>query len=119
MTFIGEHLDTKHLDYSPGWLSCDENYLFIPDLRAPALRVYTWDGDPVKTFDHQLLGLKRSDVAYAVSPVNNGIIIMHCERCTPTRNHFFKAYRLLGVNKMLAVDNPTSNQVTCALLEDV
>ena len=82
------------LRYTPGWLSCDENYLLVPDLYAPALHVYTWDGEPVKKFDRVFLGVTRGDLAWDISPVNNGIAIIHFEKFEPTKGHFFHAYRL-------------------------
>ena len=90
---VGRHLFTKYLEYRPGWLSCDESHIYIPDINAPALNIYTWTGELVKTFDSKDLALHEEDLAWDVSPSYNGNIIMHCQKHN-SNEHQFHAYKL-------------------------
>jgi hypothetical protein len=86
---------TSHsLQYAPGWLSCTDTHLFVPDTHAPALHVYNWAGEQLHTFDRGSLGLAESDVAWDISPLVDNVVIMHCENGDPGNTHYFRAYRL-------------------------
>ena len=62
-------------------------------MEAPALKVYTWSGDLVKTFDQEDLSLQEGDCINAVSPIHNQIIFMHIIQ-SDANAHIFQAYRL-------------------------